>query len=100
MNGQKTMSASVLAASAGAIGGFAFWVLLLFFIFAYPDAQGGIALMFSPFYSATFGVLLCIAVWGAVSSSRGKRWAILLAIPAVLLMLLFFLLNIVVWSPE
>ncbi len=86
--GGKPKSAFLIAAFAGTVGGFAFWAVFLYFIFAYPDAQGAIALMISPFCAATFGGLMSVAVWGAVSSSRGKRWTMFLAAPAILLLVL------------
>jgi len=85
-NNRKTSSAFVIAAFVGAIGGFAFWAVFLYFIFAFPDAQGGIGLVISPFCSATFGALLSPAVWGIVSGSRGGGF--FLAFIAIFLMIL------------
>ena len=90
-NNQQTSTLAV-AACVGAVGGFGIWFLFLFFLFAFPDAQGGIGLVISPFFSTAVGVLLAASTWGFLSARRGNDLAIVLALPAVV-----FLLMMLAW---
>ncbi len=80
--------ALTIAACVGAVGGFGVLLLFLFFIFAFPDAQGGIGLVFAPFFSAAVGILLAASTWGIVTAKRGNYAALALALPALCVLVL------------
>ncbi len=102
---EENASPLLMPGCIGVLGGLAFWAFFVALIYASPDPQSGIGIIYSPCCGATYGCILAFATWCLINIRRGdndsgeptddSHTAAILIVPAVFL--LIALLMWVVW---
>lgn len=62
-----------IAASSGVFVGVTLVVMIILHAFVFPDAQGGIAILFSPVYGLLLGISFSAIVLGALRAVAAKK---------------------------